>query len=83
MNNQERELQDVLDQYRKVSSERDSAESRYRVSSDETQTMRNELIAADSDRKRYSDKIAVLERDIAGHLHVSKTLGEFYQLNHR
>ncbi|XP_076808298.1 centrosomal protein of 135 kDa-like isoform X3 [Clavelina lepadiformis] len=69
----ERELQDVLDQYRKVSSERDSAESRYRVSSDETQTMRNELIAADSDRKRYSDKIAVLERDIAGHLHARQT----------
>ena len=64
---QERELQDVLDQYRKVTSERDAAEDRYRASSDDAQSLRGELIATDGDRKRCIDKISVLEREATEH----------------
>lgn len=71
---QERELHDVLEQYRKVSSERDSAESRYRVTNDESQTLREELASADSDKKRMADRLSALEREISDHLHVKSIL---------
>ncbi|XP_078481086.1 centrosomal protein of 135 kDa isoform X3 [Ciona intestinalis] len=69
----DRELHDVLDQYRKVSSERDSAESRYRVTNDESQSLRNELMSAESERKRLSEKMASLEREISDHMHAQQS----------
>lgn len=67
---QDRELQDVLDQYRRISSDRDSVESKYRVTNEESQTLRAELAASDSERKRLTDKISTLEREISDHLRV-------------
>ena len=60
----------MLDQYRKVLSERDAAERRFRASSDEAQALRGELIATDGDRKQCLDKISVLEREASDHSRV-------------
>lgn len=70
LNVQEKELLDVLEQYRRVSSERDVAESRYRSSNDEAQTLRTDLFTADGDRKRGADRISVLERELSDHTRV-------------
>lgn len=61
----------MLDQYRKVTSDRDAAESRYRVATDEGNTLRSELGSADIERKSLTDRIVCLEREISDHLHVS------------
>uniref|UniRef100_H2Z637 Centrosomal protein of 135 kDa n=1 Tax=Ciona savignyi TaxID=51511 RepID=H2Z637_CIOSA len=73
VSSKDRELHDVLDQYRKVTSERDSAESRYRVTNDESQSLRNELLSADSERKRLCEKISSLEREISDHMHAQQS----------
>ena len=60
----------MLDQYRKMASERDSAESKFRGSSDEAQALRSELLSTDSDRKRCMERISGLEKDVSDHVRV-------------
>ena len=57
-----------------MASERDAAESRYRVSCDEASTLRSELMASDAERQRCIEKISCLEKDISEHIRVRKYL---------
>lgn len=68
---QEREIDDVAEQFRKTASERDSAETKVRISSDENQELKLELMSANNDKKRLSDKNHELDREIMQYMQVT------------
>lgn len=64
----EREMQDLLEQYRRVAAERDSAEGKYRMQADEIQALKLEHMSAESEKLRLTEKASSLEREIMDHL---------------
>ncbi|XP_077972139.1 centrosomal protein of 135 kDa-like [Styela clava] len=65
----DREMLDLLEQYRKVSVERDTTESKYRLLADETQALKLELMTAENEKVRLGDKNRCLEQEVLEHLH--------------
>lgn len=64
-------MQDLLDQHRKLSTDRDSTTSKLRIVTDEVETLRHELSSCDQERMKMQEKMSMLEREVSKHLQVN------------